>query len=251
MQARCRRVGDAALPALTAARALVELDLSHTGVKGDAPHGRLRELCSSLPCLATLRLVGVHLGARAITSLAGLCPVTSPRAPALQCLVLCGGADELAMLGPLARRHTSDQPARGGVHLDGAPSQATHLRARCSAVRTRAYASQPTPRSTVRCSPAGVRLEASSGQGALGLLVFLLPHSPGGHAPPVSQPSRQSRRPTLSDLPHLAAYDERVRYTACELLALRHAAGLGPSRGSRPFFLPRGLLRDGAGMMGP
>ena len=222
-------------------------------------------MCSHLPRLATLCLVGVRLHPCALAALSGHgVDYNSPslaRASTLQRLVMCGGLDKLAGLGPVA----------GVTRLSSLPWDACTCMERYRKrplVHPCAKEGLKSAQEPVPCNQDGpvaacdvlddavlrVRLAASSGEDALGLLVYLLPASLGTSLPSAVPSSRhklpsaaQRRRPTLSDMPHLAAFDERVRYSARELLALRTTAG---SR-SRLAALPRDVLRDDAVMRAP
>ena len=69
-----------------------------------------------------------------------------------------------------------------------------------------------------------------------------------GASPDWVHPKRRAPRPrlpvALADLPHLARFDERLRYSAPELLALRPVSALG-TRPGRLAALPSELLAEG------
>ena len=206
-----------------------------------------------------LRLEGVRLNAHALTDLTGHGPALPARAPALRCLVLCGGMNDLVLLGLLA----------GVTRLDCLPAHACSWRERhhmrvlvdsvnLAQVRDLQLGSAQACVSCSQKAPESVAALRDVGDGVLRvrlaypskhLLVFLLPLSPGTF-PPSTTPSlrercaAQPRPPTLSGMPHVTAFDERARYSAQELCALRTVAGADTGYGSRLAGLPRSVLRS-------
>lgn len=202
-------------------------------------------------------------------------------APALRVLVLTGGADAQAGLG-LGRAGGAGIRAGGAVPRADLPAQACgwleceEWRAHCRALGASAAMPRPGTRIgsfAVRLYPGGAPVPAPAGEDAGqdpgGLTLYLV-----DGACPCVQPLRtvpgvaesgdmhfdattmrpnihfQPREPVprppaaLSDLPHLAAFDERLRYSAPELLALRGAAAPG-ARPARLAALPAELLAGG------
>jgi len=208
-----------------------------------------------------LRLEGVRLGARVLTDIAGHGPALPARAPALRCLVLCGGMDDLVWLGPLA----------GVTRLGSLPITACSWRKRhhvrvlvdsfhqakvrglqLRPAQASVPCSQKAPESLAALRNVGDEvLRARLAYPSNHLLVFLLPLRPGTCAPSTTPSLRvrhaaQPRPLTLSEMPHITAFDERVRYSAHELLALRPVAGANTGCGSRLAGLPRSVLRNDA-----
>ena len=203
-------------------------------------------------------------------------------APALRALVLTGGAAALAGLG-IGRAGGAGVTAAGGPRRADLPPQACgwlereQWRAHGRALGPSAAMLPPGTRIgsfAVRLGPGGSGGSTSAGEDTDG-------HDPGGltlylvdGACPCVQPLRTlpgvaesgdrhfdatTMRPpvfyaprepvpcqpaALCDLPHLAVFDERLRYSAAELLALRGATAPGARLG-RLAALPSELLAGG------